>query len=684
MGRLLTTGATPTGVSADRPPTLAGARAALAGLTAGERGTLELLLALPLLPAGALARLDGGTSAATAAARLATLRAGGLARNVVVRPGIASATRPVALWHLTDRGLAVAAVRQGREPHGLARASGGGRAALLGALAALPPLLALYDLAGRLATTGAGYPYLVGWERPWRGVAPLRRAGRRLPARLLLRWAAGPGAADRRATDPCGDWLLLPDDPALPPRRWAATLAWLAFGARAVAVWGERPSTLLIAARGGARCAQWAGFLDAAWGSDRPWPTRVLDLDDPTDLPTPGPRDTPLARRRPWAPALRPRAADRQLPRPVGGPLAPDAPALALGGGDWAFLTAHADHPFLPLAGAAALLGLSADRGRARRDALVAAGLLRVVSAGEIAATLPAGGLPPSPATAAERRRRAALLAAREPAEVTATGLATLARWWGLTVEGAVAWRGVAGGGPDGARGRRGELLRTLEHTVGADALLTRLAADARRYGAALVAWQNAARAWVPGTGVRPDVRGVCRRGDTDWHFWLEYDRARERDAAWREKLRRYYRLRERWSADAGASLAVDLPVWPRLLIVTQAAKDERMIAAAALATAAGRGAPLALLLTTEARALAAPDGLLGAIWRDAAGDGDGRICWQRPPDVGRPFRGTIGRSPWQPRLQVEAGPGARDEWWEDDDDLGRLLRQSPDYPGAR
>jgi hypothetical protein len=516
------------------------------------------------------------------------------------------------------------------------------------------------------------------------GVAPLRRAGRRLPARLLLGWAAGPGEADRRAADPSGDWVLLPDDPALPPRRWAATLAWLAFGARAATARDERPPALLIAARGGGRCAQWTGLLDAAWGPAWPWPTRVLDLDDPTDLPTPGPRDTPLARRRPWAPALRPRAADRQLPRPVGGPLAPAVPALALGGGEWAFLAAHAEHPFLPLAGASTLLGLPADRGRARRDALVAAGLLRVVTAGEIAATLPAGFAPPPPAVAAARLRRAALLAAREPAEATAAGLATLARWWGLTVDGAVAWRGVAGGGAEAARGRRGELLRTLEHTLGADALLTRLAADARRQGAALVAWQNAARAWVPGTGVRPDARGVCRRGDTDWHFWLEYDRARERDAAWREKLRRYYRLRERWSTAAGVSLAVDLPVWPRLLVVTQAAKDERMIAAAALATAVGRGAPLALLLTTEARALAAPDGLLGAIWREAAGDGDRRLCWQRPPDVGRPFRGTTGRAPWPPRLPADARSFAREEWWEEDDDLGRLLRQSPDHPGAR
>ncbi len=177
MGRLPLAGAAPTGVPADRPPTLAGARAALAGLTAGERGTLELLLALPLLPAGALARLDGGTSAATAAARLATLRAGGLARAVAVRPGVASATRPVALWHLTDRGLAVAAVRQGREPHGLARASGGGRAVLVGALAALPPLLGT-SLARRRAVASGG-PSPAGPPAPPLG----RRAGRGRPPR---------------------------------------------------------------------------------------------------------------------------------------------------------------------------------------------------------------------------------------------------------------------------------------------------------------------------------------------------------------------------------------------------------------------------------------------------------------------------------------------------------------------
>src|SRR5690349_10897131 len=81
------------------------ARAALAGLPPGARNTLEILLALPLLPARDLARLDGGAAAATTAARLAALRGAGLACSVELRAGVASPTRAVALWHPTDLGI---------------------------------------------------------------------------------------------------------------------------------------------------------------------------------------------------------------------------------------------------------------------------------------------------------------------------------------------------------------------------------------------------------------------------------------------------------------------------------------------------------------------------------------------------------------------------------------------------
>ena len=122
MGRALTMGAAPGGAAANRPPTLAGAHDALAGLTAGECGTLELLLALPLLPADALARLDGGTSAATAAARLATLR-GDRARP---RRGRAPRDR---VRHAPGRALAPDRSRpggRGRPPRaGAARAGAG-------------------------------------------------------------------------------------------------------------------------------------------------------------------------------------------------------------------------------------------------------------------------------------------------------------------------------------------------------------------------------------------------------------------------------------------------------------------------------------------------------------------------------------------------------------------------------
>jgi hypothetical protein len=177
--------------------------------------------------------------------------------------------------------------------------------------------------------------------------------------------------------------------------------------------------------------------------------------------------------------------------------------------------------------------------------------------------------------------------------------------------------------------------------------------------------------------GVWPDAYGVCRRGATDWHFWLEYDRARERHAAWVAKLGRYHRLRDRWLAGDGAALRADLPVWPRLLVVTQSERDEATIAEAALAAARGRGRPLDLLLTTDGRVAATTEGLLGPIWRRVEGDGERRECWQSLAAPGRPYRGTSGRAGWQARRE---GAGCRGEegQWHGDEDLARLMRLPP------
>ena len=197
--------------------------------------------------------------------------------------------------------------------------------------------------------------------------------------------------------------------------------------------------------------------------------------------------------------------------------------------------------------------------------------------------------------------------------------------------------------------------------------------------GGVLVAWHGSARAGFVGVGPFPDAYGVCRRGGIDWHFWLEYDRASERGDAWVAKLCRYHRLRDRWLADADAALRAELPIWPRLLIVTRAEKDEATIARAVAVAAHGHGPPLDLLLTTEARVAATPEGLLGAVWR-CAGDGDApRRYWQDAGGPGRPFRGVAGRVAWQPRRIVA---GRHSDERDDDleyEDFDRLMRRSPD-----
>ena len=143
---------------------------------------------------------------------------------------------------------------------------------------------------------------------------------------------------------------------------------------------------LLIAARGAGRCARWAGFLDAAWGPAWPWPTRVLDLDDPAALPVPGAREAPLAwrrpvgtaaataGRRPAVPAPRRRAARarRAGPRPrrrrLGLPRRPRrAPVPAAGGGGGAARAVRGPRPRPPRrpgrGGAAARRDGGRDRG---------------------------------------------------------------------------------------------------------------------------------------------------------------------------------------------------------------------------------------------------------------------------------------------------------------------------------
>jgi hypothetical protein len=268
-------------------------------------------------------------------------------------------------------------------------------------------------------------------------------------------------------------------------------------------------------------------------------------------------------------------------------------------------------HPFLAPDDLAAALGWAPAATRRRRDALVAAGLLRLLEPAEAVA----GGLRPDAAAAGL-------------AELTPAGVALVAARQGLTVGTAARHTGLAGGGPGQRAGTRLSraryvLLRHLAHTRGADRFFVALARAARAaavrspeeapVGAALAVWRNAF-ACARGR-VHPDGYGVLRRAGRRHGFFLEYDRGTARAGDYRAKLGAYYAYR-----DSGR-YAADYAGFPVVLLVTTDTDAENRIAGYARAAADG-AAPLALLLTTEWRFRGAPGrppdpaGPLGPIWR--------------------------------------------------------------------
>ena len=674
------------------------------------REELLTLLRVPLLTTEALAALAGRASPQNVAARLERLAEAGIVRRLYPPAGIASATRPPGLWHLTDLGLAVVALLGGCEPEQMAGAVGHTEQSLRDLLAGLPRLLLLHDIAARLARGGPGAPELRAWELPWRGAyrRPADPAWRQavLPARLGLVWRDGQGDIAVAA-----DYVIVPAAEGLPVRYWEAPLRafgeWCAWLETQVSR-DERgdlrpvdpPPRLVIAtngAPGGAR-ALWHRIVRDAWGpyhlatgvdvlSFDDWPATPLPL--PEDEPDPGRllrsiRAAPLTPREPICPV--PALAGPHLAAALHRtPLALTLTAL-----DRALLTLTGRHPFLPLASAAIVLRRPVAQVRSRRDALLRHGLVRLLTAVEIRDVMPRGRVraggpvedaPLRPLTPEEewaRLRRAEAHARAELAELTPAGIAETARWLGLTVAEARDWRGLVGGGPDAPVGERGRLLVALDHTRAADAVFVDLharaaAAAARGDDDRLAVWDGpAAAARAP---VWPDGYGEYTRGGRRWAFWLELDRGHERAEAWLAKLGRYHALRE------SERTVRDFDEFPVILVITTTETAEAMIADAARRAAAGRGSSLPVLLTTRERAAAAPAGLLSAVWRGVDGDGRDRRFWQVAEAPGAPFRGTAGRERWQPRT----GQPATDRCDADlDADLGRLMRESPDHPRGR
>jgi hypothetical protein len=148
-------------------------------------------------------------------------------------------------------------------------------------------------------------------------------------------------------------------------------------------------------------------------------------------------------------------------------------------------------------------------------------------------------------------------------------------------------------------------LVRALAHTLGADAVFVALhVAAARARTSGLVRWDNAA-ACTRGR-CRPDGYGVCRLGNRDIGFFLEYDRGTERARDYAGKWAAYYAYR-----DSGRA-AADYASFPTILVVT--ACSEEPVVRSARAAAAGR-VPLPILVTTTGWVAGHPQGLLGPIW---------------------------------------------------------------------
>jgi hypothetical protein len=267
---------------------------------------------------------------------------------------------------------------------------------------------------------------------------------------------------------------------------------------------------------------------------------------------------------------------------------------VALAPSDQALLGVIGRHPFLTIADLSAVLGWSIEWTRWRRNTLIRQGLVRLLTAEEVGDHAPAG-----------------------PAELTASGLAVVAAFLGLTVADGVRYHGLAGGGPKRPVGSRRSLLRHLEHTLGVNAVFVSLYRTAQQLAAAssddaMLEWRNAAA--CSRRHVRPDGYGIYRHAGVPHGFFLEYDRGTMNRRDYREKVVAYLEYR------ASRRFEQDYDGFPTILVITGDPGPEERIAKAIHAVSVGWGAHLPVLLTTRGRLAADRDGLLGPVWREPWG----------------------------------------------------------------
>src|SRR5712692_2008230 len=579
-------------------PCWSDARAALRGLTPVDQHTLLLLARLPLLWAGVIEALSGLQGRASVYRSLDRLETAGLINTARIPFRAGASPR---ILHLTDLGLATVALHQGVEPVPLARRNRLRTPDLLGALPALPQLVACYELLGMLAASRSGRPNLLAWERPWR-----RRyrhvSGRgwitvELPAYAAIAWG------DERAA-----FVLVPDFNTVPLSSWRRMLSRLLILRR---LSGRSMPHLLVATTDDGRAAAWNWLLAAVsrvrddaclaasiatWSDLRAGLARLAQREPPTSTAVDG------LNQRIRLQALGARQSSRPIPRLVADALTPPAEglpsihclgqvALCLAPSDRVLLDLIGQHPLLSPDDLAAALNWTLEWARARRNRLIALRLIRLVGSDEIG-------------------ERAGL----GLAELTVDGLRVVAAQQGLTLAAAVRHLGLVGGGPEAPIGARRQLLKNLEHTLGVNATFIGLYRVARKlvergHDDAVVEWRGAAA--CSHHRIRPDGYGIYRHRGQLCGFFLEYDRGSMNGRDYREKFAAYYEYR------AAGRFEQEYNGFPTILVVTSDPGPEERITKAIQAVAVGRGRYLPVLLTTLGRMAADEHGPLGSVWRE-------------------------------------------------------------------
>lgn len=569
---------------------------------------LYLLARLPFLDIRILHQLAGQNGPAGMYRSVARLQESGLISSI--QPPNYGRNSPQ-LFYLTDLGMATIALDLGSDPRNLAQRFYLRAVDLLKLLPSLRRALDTYELLGALASSRAGTPTLLAWERLWR-----RRYANpegktigsvTLPAYAALSWGGISSS-----------YLLLPDAGTIPLRLQRATLERLHMLRR---TYEGRLPLLLISTMDRERVRAWDRLIHEVGRTRREVPlnARIVRWDDfphgLIDLPVEGdnPTDATLVRSIRLVP-LGPRRPSSRIPRIVGDAL--DARTLSaneelgsvslvLAPTDYQLLELIGSHPYLTLSQASDVLdyGIAAVRQRVHR--LAKLGLIRHLNVDEVREETASQGL----------------------IELTTRGLRLVAAHLGLSLAIAVRELGLVGGGPDDPVGSRRKLLCTLAHTRGVDDIFVRLYRLTRERTAlgsdeSIVVWQNAAA--CSRRHLRPDGYGVYRRGSRYDGFFLEYDRGTMNARDYFKKFAAYYRygVTRRFERDYNS--------YPTILVVTTDNAAEERIARVALAAAVGQSGQLPLLLTCGWRIddMGNPYGLLGPIWREADAECNHRRQW--------------------------------------------------------